>query len=112
MAPKYIKRVTLFKIPNEEDIDAVLAQYDILRKTAQKDGASYIVANEARRIENAAEERSQGYTLISITTFNSKEDYNYYDKQCSAHAKLRDFAATRRTGVAVLQLESDLGVGP
>jgi hypothetical protein len=36
MAPKYIKRVTLFKIPKEEDIDAVLDQYDILRKTAQK----------------------------------------------------------------------------
>lgn len=36
MAPKYIKRVTLFKIPKEEDVDAVLAEYDILRKTAEK----------------------------------------------------------------------------
>lgn len=36
MAPKYIKRVTLFKIPKEDDIDAVLGQYDILRKTAEK----------------------------------------------------------------------------
>lgn len=36
MAPKYIKRVTLFKIPKEEDVDAVLAEYDLLRKTAEK----------------------------------------------------------------------------
>ncbi|KAK5044637.1 hypothetical protein LTR84_010651 [Exophiala bonariae] len=112
MAPKYIKRVTLFKIPKEDDTEAVLAEYDILRKTAEKDGKPYIVANEARRIENAAEERAQGYTLISITTFKSKEDYDYYDKQCAAHAKLREFATSRRTGFATLQLESDLGVGP
>ena len=36
MAQTYYKRYTIFKIPKEEDIDAVLKQYDVLRATAVK----------------------------------------------------------------------------
>lgn len=36
MADAYIKRTTLFKIPKEEDIEAVLRQYEIVRATARK----------------------------------------------------------------------------
>lgn len=36
MAPKYIKRVTMFKIPKEEDIETALKQYVVLRETAVK----------------------------------------------------------------------------
>jgi hypothetical protein len=36
MSPKYVKRVSIFKVPKEEDIDAIIAEYDVLRKTAQK----------------------------------------------------------------------------
>jgi len=36
MSNIYVKRTTLFKIPKQEDIDAVLDQYAILRKTALK----------------------------------------------------------------------------
>ncbi len=35
MSDNYVKRTTLFKIP-EKDIDTVLKQYEILRKTAVK----------------------------------------------------------------------------
>ncbi|KIW99777.1 uncharacterized protein Z518_10705 [Rhinocladiella mackenziei CBS 650.93] len=109
MSPKYIKRITLFKVPKEEDIDAIIAEYEVLRATAQKDGAPYIVANEASRVLNTSEERSQGYTLIAVTTFKSKEDFDYYDKQCPSHKRLREFIAPRRTGYAMLQHESELG---
>jgi len=34
--PQYVKRITLFNVPKEEDIDKVLAQYEVLRKTAEK----------------------------------------------------------------------------
>ena len=74
-----------------------------------QDGAPYIISNEANRVANHTEERAQGYSVISITTFKSLEDYEYYDKECKAHAKLRDYAATIRTGFATLQFESDLG---
>lgn len=36
MGNNYIKRTTLFKVPNEEDIQMVLQQYEILRKNAVK----------------------------------------------------------------------------
>lgn len=36
MSNTYIKRTTLFKVPKEEDIETVLKQYEILRKTAVK----------------------------------------------------------------------------
>ncbi|EXJ93769.1 hypothetical protein A1O1_02162, partial [Capronia coronata CBS 617.96] len=72
------------------------------------DGKPYIVANEANRVLNTSDERSQGYTLVSVTTFKTKEDVEFYDKQCPAHRKLREFAAPRRTGVATLHYESDL----
>lgn len=36
MSNIYVKRTTLFKIPKQEDIDAVLDQYAVLRKTALK----------------------------------------------------------------------------
>ncbi|KIW60976.1 hypothetical protein PV05_01149 [Exophiala xenobiotica] len=109
MSSKYVKRVTLFKVPKEEDIDAIIAEYGTMRTSAQKDGAPYIVSNEATRVTNASEERAQGYTLIAVTTFKSREDFDYYDKQCAAHKKLREFIAPRRTGFATLQYESELG---
>ncbi|KAI1614936.1 glutamate-cysteine ligase-domain-containing protein [Exophiala viscosa] len=103
MSQSYIKRVTMFQVAKEEDIDAVVAQYDILRSTAEKNGAPYIVANEAARVINSSEERSQGFTVIAITTFKSKEDVEYYDKGCAAHKKLREFVATRRNGRRMIQ---------
>jgi hypothetical protein len=36
MSSKTVKRITLFKIPKEEDIDAILGEYQVLRSTAQK----------------------------------------------------------------------------
>lgn len=37
MPERYIKRTTLFKVP-EKHIDSVLKQYEVLRKTAVKVG--------------------------------------------------------------------------
>lgn len=31
-----VKRIKLFKVPKEDDIDRILAQFEILRKTARK----------------------------------------------------------------------------
>lgn len=35
---KFVKRITLFNIPKEEDIETTLRQYDVLRDTAVKVG--------------------------------------------------------------------------
>lgn len=34
MSNNYVKRTTLFKVAKEEDIEVVLKQYEVLRKTA------------------------------------------------------------------------------
>ncbi|ETI20707.1 hypothetical protein G647_07049 [Cladophialophora carrionii CBS 160.54] len=109
MSSKTVKRITLFKIPKEEDIDGALAQYEILRSTAQKDGKPYIISNEATRVTNSSDERAQGYTMLAVTVFKSREDFDYYDKECAAHKKLREFITPRRTGFATIQYESELG---
>jgi hypothetical protein len=36
MSQPFIKRVTLFKVPKEEDIEAILSEYQVMRSTAQK----------------------------------------------------------------------------
>lgn len=36
MAPRHVKRITMFKVPKAEDIQAVLKEYEILRKNAKK----------------------------------------------------------------------------
>lgn len=32
----YVKRLTMFKIPKEEDIEKVLKEYEVLRKNAKR----------------------------------------------------------------------------
>ncbi|KAK3711317.1 hypothetical protein LTR37_009697 [Vermiconidia calcicola] len=89
MSNSYIKRTTLFKIPKEEDIDKVLKQYEVLRRTAVKDGKPYIVSNVSRRVINTSSPLSEGYTVASQSIFKNREDHEFYDKDCSAHKELK-----------------------
>lgn len=73
-----------------------------------KDGKPYVLHNEAGRTINTSENRSQGYTVCAQTVFASLDDVNYYDTQCAAHAKFKELAAPRRTGVAVMMFESEV----
>jgi hypothetical protein len=86
---QHIKRVTLFKIPKESDIDAVLKQYEKVRETSVKDGKPYIVSNYASRIINTESPRSEGFTLSSQSVFETREDHDYYDNECPAHQELK-----------------------
>jgi hypothetical protein len=47
--------------------------------------------------------------MLAVTVFKSREDFDYYDKECAAHKKLREFITPRRTGFATIQYESELG---
>jgi hypothetical protein len=33
--------------------------------------------------------RSQGYTMVARTVFESKEDMDFYDNDCEAHAAIK-----------------------
>lgn len=73
-----------------------------------QDGKPYIISNEANRVINSHEERSQGYTIAVQTTFVSREDVEYYDKHCNAHKELKKVATPVRKALATLIFESDL----
>ncbi|KAK6007772.1 hypothetical protein QM012_004586 [Aureobasidium pullulans] len=99
-ASKQVHRVTLFKIPNSNDVQAVLDKYATMaqdaKKMAEQDGKAYILRCVAGPAVDDA--RSQGYTLAAQTTFSSMYDMKYYDNECEAHAALKAVAKSKVEG--------------
>ena len=69
-----------------------------------QDGKPYIVAVEAGQTKDDA--RNQGYTVCAKSTFASMEDFDYYDKTCEAHKKIRAFAASVNQGSMMVFFQS------
>ncbi|KAF4548712.1 Hypothetical protein D9617_26g079270 [Elsinoe fawcettii] len=104
MASEQVHRVTLFKIPDQKAQEELLGKYKQLQSKAVKDGKPYIIAAKAGRTEE--DQRNQGYTIVAQTTFSSKEDFEYYDKQCEAHGEIRKFAGSVHQGVMMAYFKS------
>ncbi|KAJ5179797.1 Dimeric alpha-beta barrel [Penicillium capsulatum] len=104
MAP--IERITLFKIPNEADVQRVLEQYKVLAKTATKDGKPYIVA--AAVGQSIPDPRNKGFNISVKTTFASLEDMKYYDTECEAHKALKAVAGPVKEDVLMTFYENIL----
>ncbi|KAF9766196.1 hypothetical protein IL306_001420 [Fusarium sp. DS 682] len=100
-----VTRVTLFKIPKEEDQQHLIDLYKKMPQKATKDGKPYIVSVQAGKAK--PDQRSQGFTIVAISTFASQEDFNYYDTQCAAHLELRTFAKSVNEGVAMIYFENE-----
>ncbi|OAA75375.1 stress responsive A/B barrel domain protein [Akanthomyces lecanii RCEF 1005] len=88
----HVHRVTLFKLPKPDDVDAMIEQYKILEATHQKDGKPYLQSVVVGKPE--ADPRAQGYTLAAKTEFASAGDMKYYDEECPAHKQLKGVAKT------------------
>ncbi|CAK7208159.1 hypothetical protein SCUCBS95973_000007 [Sporothrix curviconia] len=101
-----INRVTLFKIPNEEDQQRLASFYRDMPAKAVKDGKPYI--HSVRAGPTKADTRNQGYTFAAISVFGSVQDMNYYDTECAAHQQLRAFAKTVSQGAMVVFFENAL----
>ncbi|KAL6858124.1 hypothetical protein ACO1O0_005576 [Amphichorda felina] len=98
-----IHRVTMFKMPKEEDRQRMLEQYRQMAKDNQKasstlayfitqrpsprDGKPYILSMTVGPAED--DPRSQGYTLVSKSEFASMEDMRYFENECPAHGEVR-----------------------
>lgn len=125
MAP--IERITLFKVPKEEDRERLLEQYKVLAKTATKvsqtlnrppprqpqpdprhlqDGKPYILSAAAG--PSIDDPRNKGYNISVKTTFASLEDMNYYDTECEAHKALKAVAGPVKEDVLTTYFESIL----
>jgi len=88
--------MTLFKLPKSEDQDACLAAYSKMFEEALKDGKPYILTCDARKLHE--DPRSNGYTVLGMTTFASLEDMKYYDDSCEAHTALKKNIGPRAGG--------------
>jgi hypothetical protein len=128
-----VRRITMFKIPGEEDQQKVLSMYKnmqtkalkvcyhlphsalmfyapnsavkLITNTIMQDGQQYIIAVEAGITQQ--DQRAQGYTLAATTTFKSQEDFEYYDKECKAHLELKTFARSVAQGLCMVYFSLD-----
>lgn len=124
MSSKKIYRVTLFKIPEEANQQSLIEMYREMPRKATKvcnkvssslhrqlayelqNGKPYILAvNAGQAIED---QRNQGYTLVATSVFSSREDMEYYDNQCEAHAALKAVAKRSHQGAMMVFFESAL----
>jgi len=80
-------RVTMFKIPDKDNVQKFLDLYRKLITVAVKDGKPYILSLAAGPAHEDA--RSQGYTLVAKSEFKDVADMNYYDTECEAHKDLK-----------------------
>ncbi|KAF1843676.1 uncharacterized protein K460DRAFT_316303 [Cucurbitaria berberidis CBS 394.84] len=103
-ATKPINRITLFKIPDAEDQEKLLAVYREMPKNAKKDGKPYVISVTAGPA--FPDQRSQGYTVAAVSVFASKEDMVYYDNDCAAHAALKKVAKSVHQGVMMVYFEN------
>ncbi|EEP77583.1 conserved hypothetical protein [Uncinocarpus reesii 1704] len=99
-----ITRVTLFKVPEEEHRQQLLAMYKTMAQDALKDGKPYI--RSVRAGSTFDDQRRQGYTLAVVSEFDSVDDMNYYDNDCKAHANLKVVAKNVHQGVMMTFFES------
>ncbi|KAI9760175.1 MAG: hypothetical protein M1840_002592 [Geoglossum simile] len=95
MASAGIVRVTMFKVPDEENQQKLLGLYKTVTQTAVKNDRPYIVSFQAG--QTFEDPRSQGYTVVAKSEFRNKEDMAYYDSECQAHKNFK--AAARELGV-------------
>ncbi|KAF2621579.1 hypothetical protein BU25DRAFT_415957 [Macroventuria anomochaeta] len=84
-----IVRMTLFKLTDAAVIKEAIQKYSTLTQDAVKDGKPYI--QQATAHQPYDDPRSQGYTLVARTVFNSKADMDYYDNECAAHTAIKSF---------------------
>ena len=64
--------------------------------TERQDGNPYI--QQATAHQPYDDPRSQGYTLVARTVFDSKADMDYYDNECEAHTAIKAFIKPKVEG--------------
>ena len=106
MSSKPIHRVTLFKIPSEEDRTRLIDIYRDLPARALKDGKPYILSATVGPTFDDA--RNQGFTLAAYTTFATVEDMKFYDDECTGHAALKAVAKTVHKGAMMVYFQNAL----
>ncbi|PHH62119.1 hypothetical protein CDD81_7550 [Ophiocordyceps australis] len=101
-----IHRITLFKIPSQEDQQRLIEVYKKMPSKAVKDGKPYILSVTAGFAK--PDQRAQGYTVAVISVFSSVDDMTYYDNECAAHAELKTLAKSVHQGAMMVFFENEI----
>lgn len=56
---------------------------------SSQNGEPYVVSNAARKVLNTSSPLSEGYTVMSQSIFKNHSDHDFYDRECTAHKKLK-----------------------
>lgn len=56
---------------------------------SSQNGEPYVVSNAARKVLNTSSPLSEGYTIMSQSIFKNHSDHDFYDRECTAHKKLK-----------------------
>ncbi|KAH7075324.1 hypothetical protein BKA63DRAFT_511301, partial [Paraphoma chrysanthemicola] len=97
-----VRRITLFKIPSEQDQQKLLGMYKEIKAKALKNDNPYILSAEAGTTQQ--DQRAAGYTIAATTLFASDEDFEYYDSECKAHTELKTFARSVNEGMCMVRI--------
>lgn len=60
-----------------------------LIESSSQNGEPYVVSNAAREVLNTSSPLSEGYTIMSQSIFKNHSDHDFYDRECTAHKKLK-----------------------
>ncbi|KAF9635387.1 putative stress responsive a b barrel domain protein [Lasiodiplodia theobromae] len=112
---KPINRITLFKVPNPDDVSAILEKYTTLSTDAKKrlvraavqDSKPYIISAKAHAVIPDPAGRNQDFTVAANTVFASLEDMKFYDDDCEAHKAIKAFLKPRIQGVMTVYHEAN-----
>lgn len=100
--------MTLFKVPDESNIEAALAKYATLKQDALKNNSPYILSVNASK--TYSDPRNQGFTICARTIFASIEDMQYYDTECAAHQGIKEALkgkVSQPGGVLMVYMDAD-----
>ncbi|KAI1755869.1 stress responsive A/B barrel domain-containing protein [Xylaria castorea] len=102
----------MFKLPSPPGQQKLVEAYKVLERDHKKeDGKPYILFMKTGVA--MSDPRSRGWTVVNKAEFANLEDMQYYDKQCKAHAELKEKAKTLgiqgglTSGIMVVYFEAD-----
>ncbi|KAL9113283.1 MAG: hypothetical protein Q9227_002618 [Pyrenula ochraceoflavens] len=92
MSPQ-IERITMFKVPTEDGRAKMVEAYKKMEAENKRgDRQPYILSLAVGPAGTETPARNKGYTFAVKSTFASKDDMDFYDRECPAHKELKKTA--------------------
>ncbi|AEO65264.1 uncharacterized protein THITE_2086750 [Thermothielavioides terrestris NRRL 8126] len=108
MTSTTVRRITLFKVPDEDKQLKLVKAYRTMKKELLEEKKRSILLLDVAKATD--DPRSKGYTVAAIMSFGSRADMEEYE-ECPAHKALQEVAkglVAEPPLVVVLEGETDV----